>query len=140
MLSVLKKKKSESSITEWSWGKIGWRMRGQRRPSVMGSGKFSHDADEMRLLRFYAKMSKYTDGIIERRILFYSAYFAPPWDLKRNQKKKPLSLVVYTPVVCSGAVRETGGVTGPTLRAEQKRSTRFSSGLSSLSRRLQHIQ
>lgn len=57
---------------------------------------------------------------------------------KKKQKNKIRHLfVVSTPVVCSGAVSETGGVTGPTLRTERKRSTRFIWGLSLLSRRLQ---
>lgn len=101
MLSVLKKKKqviyyrvvvgenwladerAKASIREWE------------------SGKFSHDADDMRLLCFQAKMSKYTDGIIERRILFYSAYFAPPWDLKRNQKQAFIPCCVHTRLWCA---------------------------------------
>lgn len=98
-----------------------------------GSGTCSHDADDK------TKMSKCIDGITEWRVFIYSAYFPACTRFKKKQKILHLC-VVYTPVVCSGAVSETGGVAAATLCTEQKRSTRFISGLSLLSRRLQHIR
>lgn len=82
------------------------------------------------------KISKCIDGIIEWRVLIYSAYLVP----SKQKYKSPSPLCWVHTLVCSGAVSETGGVTALTLRTEQQRSTRFILGLSLLSRRLQHIQ